>query len=508
MEAIFREHAVRRAVLHRDRLLRRDAGHQLRPAGRLGRSARSSSRTSPSGLFPKLFAHPGPARLRLQSALAGPEPDRQAGAVRPADLAALRGAAGGGRPADGGGAAEPGAAESRQRPEAQQAAAQGRDRPREGGPARHRRRDDRPHGRDHARRPPGHALQARRQAVRRHRPAQGRRPHQPGRSARDLRPRQRRRAWCRSPTWSRIEETVAPKELNHFNKLRAATITATLAPGYSHGRGAGLPRRPRPPSCRPGSSPTSTARAASSAAPPAASTSPSCWRWRSSISCWRPSSRAGSTRSIIMLTVPLSMTGALLALKLTGQSMNVYSQIGLVTLVGLITKHGILIVEFANQLQEQGRAQARRGGRGGDAAAAADPDDHGCHGAGLGAAGDRHRRRRGEPPGDRLGDRRRPAARARCSRSTSCRRPTCCWRAPTGTRAGGASEVGGCRLRPNRSGDQQRRAGRGAALERPMRVGGLREREALVDLDLDRAGLQRPRIRSLAQASSSSRVRV
>ena len=58
-----------------------------------------------------------------------------------------------------------------------------------------------------------------------------------------------------------------------------------------------------------------------------------------------------------MLTVPLSMTGALLALKLTGQSMNVYSQIGLVTLVGLITKHGILIVEFANQLQEQGRAK-------------------------------------------------------------------------------------------------------------------------------------------------------
>jgi multidrug efflux pump len=55
-----------------------------------------------------------------------------------------------------------------------------------------------------------------------------------------------------------------------------------------------------------------------------------------------------------MLTVPLSMTGALLALHLTGQSLNVYSQIGLVTLVGLITKHGILIVEFANQLRARG----------------------------------------------------------------------------------------------------------------------------------------------------------
>jgi multidrug efflux pump len=52
--------------------------------------------------------------------------------------------------------------------------------------------------------------------------------------------------------------------------------------------------------------------------------------------------------------VPLSITGALLALKLSGGTLNVYSQIGLVTLVGLITKHGILIVEFANQLQEKG----------------------------------------------------------------------------------------------------------------------------------------------------------
>jgi multidrug efflux pump len=52
--------------------------------------------------------------------------------------------------------------------------------------------------------------------------------------------------------------------------------------------------------------------------------------------------------------VPLAMTGALAALKLTGGTLNVYSQIGLVTLVGLITKHGILIVEFANQLRDRG----------------------------------------------------------------------------------------------------------------------------------------------------------
>lgn len=57
---------------------------------------------------------------------------------------------------------------------------------------------------------------------------------------------------------------------------------------------------------------------------------------------------------IIMLSVPPALLGAVIALWLSGGTANVYSQIGLLTLVGLITKHGILIVEFANQLQEQG----------------------------------------------------------------------------------------------------------------------------------------------------------
>jgi multidrug efflux pump len=58
---------------------------------------------------------------------------------------------------------------------------------------------------------------------------------------------------------------------------------------------------------------------------------------------------------IIMLTVPLGCVGALMTLWLFGQSLNIYTQIGLVTLVGLITKHGILLVEFANQLMGSGK---------------------------------------------------------------------------------------------------------------------------------------------------------
>lgn len=59
---------------------------------------------------------------------------------------------------------------------------------------------------------------------------------------------------------------------------------------------------------------------------------------------------------VIMLTVPLAIFGALLGLYLTGQSLNIYSQVGLVMLVGLAAKNGILIVEFANQLRDQGVA--------------------------------------------------------------------------------------------------------------------------------------------------------
>ena len=57
---------------------------------------------------------------------------------------------------------------------------------------------------------------------------------------------------------------------------------------------------------------------------------------------------------IIMLTVPMAVTGAILSLSWFGQSLNVFSQIGIITLVGLITKNGILIVEFANHLKDRG----------------------------------------------------------------------------------------------------------------------------------------------------------
>ena len=57
---------------------------------------------------------------------------------------------------------------------------------------------------------------------------------------------------------------------------------------------------------------------------------------------------------IILLTVPMALTGALLSLWFTEQTINIFSQIGIIMLIGLITKNGILIVEFANQSKEEG----------------------------------------------------------------------------------------------------------------------------------------------------------
>jgi multidrug efflux pump len=59
---------------------------------------------------------------------------------------------------------------------------------------------------------------------------------------------------------------------------------------------------------------------------------------------------------IIMITVPLALCGALLSLWYFNQTLNIFSQIGIIMLIGLVTKNGILIVEFANQLKEQGRS--------------------------------------------------------------------------------------------------------------------------------------------------------
>ena len=92
-----------------------------------------------------------------------------------------------------------------------------------------------------------------------------------------------------------VTERVAPKELNHFNKLRSATLTATIAPGYTLGDALAYLQEPPPGCCPRRRRPISPASRASSRNPRPACTSPSCSRSPSSTWCSRPSSRASST---------------------------------------------------------------------------------------------------------------------------------------------------------------------------------------------------------------------
>ena len=153
-----------------------------------------------------------------------------------------------------------------------------------------------------------------------------------------------------------VRENVAPQSLNHFNRLRAVKVTGTLLPGYTIDDAL-----------------KAMDDAAKRTLPPTAQTD-----LDGQSREFRASGKeiyftfvlalifiylvlAAQFESfvhpfVIMLSVPLSMTGALFTLWLTGGTLNIYSQVGLVTLVGLITKHGILIVEFSNQLRDKGES--------------------------------------------------------------------------------------------------------------------------------------------------------
>ena len=153
-----------------------------------------------------------------------------------------------------------------------------------------------------------------------------------------------------------VRESVAPRSLNHFNKLRAARIDANLAPGYAIKDAIDFmkeaSKRALPPTVQNDLSGQSREFRDSSGSIYLTFVLALAFIYL----VLSAQFESFVDPFVIMLTVPLSMTGALLALWLTGGSLNVYSQIGLITLVGLITKHGILIVEFANQLQERGMA--------------------------------------------------------------------------------------------------------------------------------------------------------
>jgi multidrug efflux pump len=151
-----------------------------------------------------------------------------------------------------------------------------------------------------------------------------------------------------------VRETVAPRELNHFNQLRAVTVSANVGAGYTLGEAlAHLENTAR--TVFPAETQydyTGTSRDFKESSSGIALIFALALAFIFLVLAAQFESFTDPL--IILLSVPLSMAGALLALTLFGGTLNIYSQIGLVTLIGLITKHGILIVEFANVLLRQG----------------------------------------------------------------------------------------------------------------------------------------------------------
>ena len=152
----------------------------------------------------------------------------------------------------------------------------------------------------------------------------------------------------------KLKEEVVPRELNHFGQRRSATITSNLSASYSVGEALDFMDATAKKVLKPGY---------------ATDLNGSSREFRNSANSLAlvfvlalvfiflvlaAQFESFVDPFVILLSVPLSMAGALLALKWSGGTLNVFSQIGLITLVGLITKHGILIVEFSNQLREQG----------------------------------------------------------------------------------------------------------------------------------------------------------
>ena len=152
----------------------------------------------------------------------------------------------------------------------------------------------------------------------------------------------------------KIKEVVVPRELNHFSQRRSASISANLAPTYSLGEAITFMNATAQKVLKPGYSTdlNGTSREFVKSAGSLVIVFVLALLFIFLVLAAQFESFVDPL--VIMLSVPLSMVGALLALQFSGGTLNVFSQIGLITLVGLITKHGILIVEFANQLREEG----------------------------------------------------------------------------------------------------------------------------------------------------------
>jgi multidrug efflux pump len=153
-----------------------------------------------------------------------------------------------------------------------------------------------------------------------------------------------------------LEETAGAGTLNRYNRMRALTLSASLAPGYSLGEALDfledVVRAELPDVAQ------IDYKGESLEYKEAAGSLLFTFAIAMLIVFLVLAAQFESFVHpfVIMLTVPLAVSGALLGLHVTGSSLNIYSQIGIVMLIGISAKNGVLIVEFINQLRDAGRA--------------------------------------------------------------------------------------------------------------------------------------------------------
>jgi hydrophobe/amphiphile efflux-1 (HAE1) family protein len=151
-----------------------------------------------------------------------------------------------------------------------------------------------------------------------------------------------------------VKEESSPPQLYHFNRYNSATVSAGLAPGKTIGDGIDAMKKIAARTLDDSFATTLTGASRDFAE----SSSNILFAFLLALLLiylvLAAQFESFIDPFIIMLTVPLALAGALLSLWYFNQTLNIFSQIGMIMLIGLVTKNGILIVEFANQLKEKG----------------------------------------------------------------------------------------------------------------------------------------------------------
>jgi multidrug efflux pump len=152
----------------------------------------------------------------------------------------------------------------------------------------------------------------------------------------------------------KLTESATPPSIYHFNRLKSAIVSAGLAPGKT--LGDGIKEMNRIATVVLDESFTTSLSGSSRDFAESSSNTQTAFLLALVLIFLILAAQFESFVDpfIIMITVPLALAGAVISLSLFGQSLNIFSQIGIIMLIGLVTKNGILIVEFANQKREAG----------------------------------------------------------------------------------------------------------------------------------------------------------